>query len=144
MIGECGLDSSSSGYGSVTGFCEHGNEPSGSVEGGEYLRYLSALIAHEGLCSLHPIFDSHINSCLCGYCVEISTSAAWWACYETSYCHVPGHRNTNQFSFWDTTPPSIPSPYAGLNLSECCKPINRSVLLLKQSKCLNTLFDFRS
>jgi hypothetical protein len=26
-----------SGYGPVTGCCEHGNEPSGSIEGGEFL-----------------------------------------------------------------------------------------------------------
>jgi hypothetical protein len=31
MVGGCGLDSSGSGYRLVLGFCEHGNEPSGSV-----------------------------------------------------------------------------------------------------------------
>jgi hypothetical protein len=33
----CGLDSSDLGYGPVVGFCEHGNEPSGSVKGGGFL-----------------------------------------------------------------------------------------------------------
>jgi hypothetical protein len=30
---ECGLDSSSSGYGQVAGSCEHGNGPSSSIKG---------------------------------------------------------------------------------------------------------------
>jgi hypothetical protein len=30
------VDSSGSGYGSVVGSCEHGNEPSDSVTGGEF------------------------------------------------------------------------------------------------------------
>jgi hypothetical protein len=30
----CGLDTSSSGYGLEAGFCEHDNEPSGSITGG--------------------------------------------------------------------------------------------------------------
>jgi hypothetical protein len=33
----CRLDSSGSGQGSVAGFCEHGNEPSGSTKCGEFL-----------------------------------------------------------------------------------------------------------
>jgi hypothetical protein len=33
---EC-MDSSSSGYGPVAGCCEYGNEPSGSIKGGQYL-----------------------------------------------------------------------------------------------------------
>jgi hypothetical protein len=33
----CGLDVSDLGYGSVTGCCEHSNEPSGSIKGGEFL-----------------------------------------------------------------------------------------------------------
>jgi hypothetical protein len=32
-----GLDSSSSGQRPVVGFSEHGNEPSGSIKGGEFL-----------------------------------------------------------------------------------------------------------
>jgi hypothetical protein len=36
-VGGCGLDSS----GSVTGSCEHDNEPPGSIKGGEFLFYLS-------------------------------------------------------------------------------------------------------
>jgi hypothetical protein len=34
MMGECGLDSSGSGYGPVAGSCENGNEPWGSIKGG--------------------------------------------------------------------------------------------------------------
>jgi hypothetical protein len=32
-VGGCGLDSSGSGWGPVTGTCEHDNEPSGSIKG---------------------------------------------------------------------------------------------------------------
>jgi hypothetical protein len=32
----------------VAGPCEHGNEPSGSVKGGEYLDQLNALASQEG------------------------------------------------------------------------------------------------
>jgi hypothetical protein len=32
----CGLDASASGQGSVAGSCEDGNEPSGSIKGGEF------------------------------------------------------------------------------------------------------------
>jgi hypothetical protein len=31
------MDSSGSKYGSVAGFCEHGNEPLGSIEMGNFL-----------------------------------------------------------------------------------------------------------
>jgi hypothetical protein len=42
-VGNCELDSSDAGQGSVRGggCCEHGNEPSGSVKGGECYDYLS-------------------------------------------------------------------------------------------------------
>jgi hypothetical protein len=33
----CGLDASASGLGPVAGCCEHGNEPSGSIRGEEFL-----------------------------------------------------------------------------------------------------------
>jgi len=33
----CGLDSSGSGQGPVAGSCEHGNEPSDSIKGWEFL-----------------------------------------------------------------------------------------------------------
>jgi hypothetical protein len=33
----CGLDSLGSEQGPVAGFCEHGNEPSGSIKGREFL-----------------------------------------------------------------------------------------------------------
>jgi hypothetical protein len=36
-MGWCGLDSSGLGYGQVAGSCEHGDEPSGSIKGGEFL-----------------------------------------------------------------------------------------------------------
>jgi hypothetical protein len=36
-VGNYGLDSYYSGYGPVTGSCKHGNEPVGSIEGGEFL-----------------------------------------------------------------------------------------------------------
>jgi hypothetical protein len=36
-MGECGLNSSGRGEGPVAGSCEHGNEPSGSTKGGEFL-----------------------------------------------------------------------------------------------------------
>jgi hypothetical protein len=36
-MGKCGVDSSGSGWGPVAGSCEHGNEPSGSIKGGEFL-----------------------------------------------------------------------------------------------------------
>jgi hypothetical protein len=32
----CGLDSSGSEYGPVAGSCKHGDEPSGSIKGGEF------------------------------------------------------------------------------------------------------------
>jgi hypothetical protein len=36
MIGWYELDSSGSGGGPVMGCCEHGNEPSGSMKGGQF------------------------------------------------------------------------------------------------------------
>jgi hypothetical protein len=36
-VGRCGLDTSESGQGPVTGCFEHGNEPSGSTKGKEFL-----------------------------------------------------------------------------------------------------------
>jgi hypothetical protein len=35
-VGEYELDSSGLGWGPVAGLCEHGNEPSGSIKGGEF------------------------------------------------------------------------------------------------------------
>jgi hypothetical protein len=37
-VGRCGLVSSGSGYGRVAVSCEHGNEPSGPIKGGEFLK----------------------------------------------------------------------------------------------------------
>jgi hypothetical protein len=40
----------------VVGSCEHGNEPSGSIKCGEFLDYLSVLLAsQEGLCSMELV-----------------------------------------------------------------------------------------
>jgi hypothetical protein len=36
-VGRCGLDSSASGQGAVTGCCEQGNEPSCSIKDGGFL-----------------------------------------------------------------------------------------------------------
>jgi len=35
-VGTCGLDSSGSEQAPVPGLCEHSNEPSGSIVGGEF------------------------------------------------------------------------------------------------------------
>jgi hypothetical protein len=40
MVG-CGLDSPGPGLGPVAGSCEHDNETSGSIKGGEFLDQLS-------------------------------------------------------------------------------------------------------
>jgi hypothetical protein len=37
----CELDASDSGQGPVVGSCEHGDEPSGFIKGGELLDWLS-------------------------------------------------------------------------------------------------------
>jgi hypothetical protein len=39
-VGNCGVNSSGSGYGPVAGCCEHGNELSGSVKVESFLTYL--------------------------------------------------------------------------------------------------------
>jgi hypothetical protein len=40
----------------VAGCCEHGDEPPGSIECGEFLDYLSVLVAsQEGLCSMELV-----------------------------------------------------------------------------------------
>jgi hypothetical protein len=40
-VKDCGLDSSGSGWRPVAGRCEHGNEPSDSIKGGEFVDWLS-------------------------------------------------------------------------------------------------------
>jgi hypothetical protein len=40
-VGTCGLDSFGSRKRLVAGCCEHGNEPSGSIKGGEFIDELS-------------------------------------------------------------------------------------------------------
>jgi hypothetical protein len=37
ILEKCGLDSSASGQEPMADCCEHGNETSGSIEGGEFL-----------------------------------------------------------------------------------------------------------
>jgi hypothetical protein len=55
-VSVCGLDSCGSGQAPVVGFCEHGNEPSGSIKCREFLDYLSLLSAfQEGLCSMELV-----------------------------------------------------------------------------------------
>jgi len=39
----------------VAGSCEHCNEPSGSIEGGEFRDKLSLLASQEGLCSMELV-----------------------------------------------------------------------------------------
>jgi hypothetical protein len=40
----------------VAGSCVHGDEPSGSIKCGEFLEYLSVLLAsQEGLCSMELV-----------------------------------------------------------------------------------------
>jgi hypothetical protein len=39
------VNSSGSGYRPVAAFCEHGNEPSGSIEGWEFIDYLTITIS---------------------------------------------------------------------------------------------------
>jgi hypothetical protein len=36
-VGRCGLDASGSGQRPVVGSCEHGNKPSGSINGGQLM-----------------------------------------------------------------------------------------------------------
>jgi hypothetical protein len=40
-VGRCGLDASGRESGPMPGFCEHGNELSGPMKGGEFLDYFS-------------------------------------------------------------------------------------------------------
>jgi len=40
-VRRCGLDASGSGQETVAGSCEHSNEPSGSIKGGEFLDQVS-------------------------------------------------------------------------------------------------------
>jgi hypothetical protein len=53
MVGTCGIYASGSGLGLVAGFCEHGNEPSGSIKDGEFPDCLERLlVSQEGTCSM--------------------------------------------------------------------------------------------
>jgi len=40
------------------GCCEHGNEPLGSIKGGEFRKWLSdLLVSEEGLCPMDSVHD---------------------------------------------------------------------------------------
>jgi hypothetical protein len=39
-VGSCGLNASGSRQGQVAGCCEHGDEPSRLIKGGEFLEYV--------------------------------------------------------------------------------------------------------
>jgi hypothetical protein len=41
----------------VVGFCEHGNESSGSIKGGEFPDYLNTLLASQGLNSMELVSE---------------------------------------------------------------------------------------
>jgi hypothetical protein len=47
-----GLDVSGSGWGQVSGSCEHCNETLGSIKGREFLYYVWLFDSKEGLCSM--------------------------------------------------------------------------------------------
>jgi len=51
------VDSFGSGHGPVAGSCEHGNEPSDSIKGGEFIDYLSDLACEGGLCYLELVYQ---------------------------------------------------------------------------------------
>jgi hypothetical protein len=51
-VGSCGLIVYISGQGPVAGSFEHGNKPSGSIMGGEFLDLPSNYWPQEGLCSM--------------------------------------------------------------------------------------------
>jgi hypothetical protein len=54
-VGGCGLDSSWSGQGALTGPCENGNEPSDSIKGGEYFDYAIDSLSSTGLSSMELV-----------------------------------------------------------------------------------------
>jgi hypothetical protein len=52
----------------VAGSCEHGNEPSASIKCGEFLDWLSVLLAsQEGLCSMELVswYVKHVDFVIC-------------------------------------------------------------------------------
>jgi hypothetical protein len=50
--GECGMDSSGSGYKLAVGSSEHRNEYLGSIKGGQYFDHLTRLLSSQGQCSM--------------------------------------------------------------------------------------------
>jgi hypothetical protein len=65
---ECGLDPSGSRYGPVVDSCEHGNEPSDYINGGESLDQLNVLSAsQEGLCSMEIVMPTLRQCRVLGY-----------------------------------------------------------------------------
>jgi len=66
-VGNCGLDSSDSGLGPVVGPCERSNEPSGCIEGWEFIDRLSGhYFLHEvsrlsSVNVIHAFFDMPLS-----------------------------------------------------------------------------------
>jgi len=58
LVGKCGLDASGSAQGLVAGSCEHGNEPSDYIKGGELLKLTKA-----ELCYCHTCGSGYIPCC---------------------------------------------------------------------------------
>jgi hypothetical protein len=56
-LGRCGLDSSGSEMGPLVGCFKHGNKPSGSIEGGIFLKYLKYLGSQGGLFSMEFVIS---------------------------------------------------------------------------------------
>jgi len=54
-----GLDASGSGYGPMTGCCEHGNKPPGSIKGG---LAESPLACKEGFCSMELVKEDNVQN----------------------------------------------------------------------------------
>jgi len=61
-VGGCGLDSSGSGQGQVASCCEHGNEPSGTIKGREFIGYLSDCQLLKKDCTPQSML---VISCMC-------------------------------------------------------------------------------
>jgi hypothetical protein len=57
----------------VAGSCEHGNEPSGSIKGGEFLDYLSVLLAFQDVAILlHEVCYYSKNNCMASWSFSFS------------------------------------------------------------------------
>jgi hypothetical protein len=93
----CGLDSFGSGYDIAEGSCDHGNEPSGSIKGGNFLTSLATVsfsrrtvpsvdtyhVSRKVLNNiLKPMFLKHESDVVClqehKMCCRISDSEVLW------------------------------------------------------------------